>query len=374
MISRWRRFWSNTMAVAYKEAVVLRHDKAVISTVLIQPVMMLLLFGFGLSNRPARTPWVVLDRSDTAISRRLIADVQETGYFVPPQRVASYEDARGRLRRNEALVALVIPRDFARDAERGRPTAQVLLAGSEPLTAARLGAYVTQVATAFRVRPDPRASAPPGIAVRQRFWFNPTLLDRKFFLAGLAGTLLTNLCLSVTSLGIVGERENGTYEQMLALPTSPLEIVVGKLLPYVGLSYVVFFLAMILPGLVFGIWPAGSWFALVLLTLPFVLASLAIGVLVSTLAHNTAQAVFITIFFIMPSFVLSGVMLSYGLMPHGIREVGMITPLRWYQIGLRRVVERGAGLLEIAGPVLVLSGLFAGLLLLISRRMRPRLG
>ncbi|TMA71510.1 MAG: ABC transporter permease, partial [Deltaproteobacteria bacterium] len=205
-------------------------------------------------------------------------------------------------------------------------------------------------------------------------WFNPTLSDRVFFLAAFAGMLLTNLCLSVTSGGLVGEREMGTYEQMLALPTTPLEIVLGKLVPYVVVCYGLLVFAVLSSGLVFGIWPQGSWPALFAITLPFVLASLAIGVLVSVLAQTTAQSVFITVFFIMPSFVLSGVMYPYQFMPRGVREVGGLFPLRWYQIALRRIVERGAGFAEVLGPGLALAGLFALLLLVVRWRMKPRLG
>src|SRR5262249_60349192 len=126
-------------------------------------------------------------------------------------------------------------------------------------------------------------------------------------------------------------------------------------------------------GVVFGVWPQGSWIALLLATLPFVVASLAIGVFVSALAHRSAQAVFITVFFILPSFVLSGVMFPYQLMPPGIRQLGGLFPLRWYQIALRRIVERGGGLADVAVPCLALAVLFAVLLAAIRLRVRPRL-
>jgi ABC-2 type transport system permease protein len=210
--------------------------------------------------------------------------------------------------------------------------------------------------------------------MRQRFEFNPTLRDRDFFLAALAGMLLTNLCLSASSLGLVGERENGTYEQMLALPTSPIEIVLGKLLPHAAVAYLVLSFATVLSGIVFGIWPKGSWLALYLVTLPFVLASLAIGVFVSALARTTAQAVFITVFFILPSFVLSGTMFPYQLMPDGVRQIGGLLPLRWYQIALRRIIERGAGIWEVAIPLLALFAIFLGLLAALRRVVKPRLG
>jgi ABC-2 type transport system permease protein len=316
------------------------------------------------------------------VSRRFIQEVQTTGYFLRPRAVWSYDEGRQLLQDGSALVFLIIPKNFRRDIERGQPRVQLLVDGSDPLSAARVAAYIGQVASTFPTRPTVVTAHVPGapavspvpIDLRQRFWFNPTLLDRRFFLAALAGMLLTNLCLSVTSGGLVAERESGTYEQMLALPTTPLEIVIGKLVPFVGLSYAVFFFSILAAGLFFGMWPQGSWLALLLVTLPFVLASLGIGVFVSTVAHTSAQAVFITVFFILPSFVLSGSMFPYQLMPHGVREVGALFPLRWYQIALRRIVERGGGLTDVAGPILALIILFGVILAGISWRMKPRLG
>jgi len=381
MSPRGGRFWSNVLAVAYREARALRHDQAFIAVVIMQPIMMLLLFGLVLSNKPANVPWIVLDRSHTPVSRRLVQDVEATGYFLAPRPVSGYAEGRALLRGGRALALLVIPDRFAADVERGRARVQLLLDGSDPLSAARVGGYVGQVAGAFEParaarprRPDAPGPAPGPIDVRQRFWFNPTLRDRDFFLAAFAGMLLTNLCLSVTSLGLVGERESGTFEQMLALPTTTTEIVLGKLVPYVGVSYGLLAFATLATGLVFGIWPQGSVLSLLVVTLPFVLASLAIGVFVSALANTSAQAVFITVFFILPSYVLSGVMFPYQFMPPGVREVGGLFPLRWYQIALRRVIARGAGLADVALPMLALTVLFALLLAGIRWRMKPRLG
>ncbi len=380
-MSRWQRFWSNVAAVAYKEAAVIRHDKAFLSMVFIQPWIMFALFGFVLSNRPANVPWGVLEQGHSALSRRIIQEVQATGYFRPPVRVTSYDDAHARLRSGELLAVLVMPQSLARDAERGGARLQLLLDGTDPLSAARIGAYISQVAAAYEPRiaaggaqdPDRLIRTTGRIDLRQRFWFNPTLADRSFFLAVLGGMLLTNLCLSGTSLGLVGEREAGTYEQMLASPTRPIEIVIGKLVPFVPIAYSVLLFSILLPGLVFGLWPKGSMFALLLTTLPFVLASLAIGVFVSTVTHTSAQAVFISVFFILPSFVISGVMMPYQFMPPGVRQVGAAFPLRWYQIALRRIILRGGGLAETVVPTVAMLLIFAGLLALIRWRMKRRL-
>lgn len=383
-MSRLERTVRNVLAVAYREATVIRHDKTFLGVVAVQPVMMLLLFGFALSNEPANVPWAVLDQSRSAASRRLAQDVESTGYFLPPVPVASYDEGRDLLRRGRAVALVVIPRDFHRDALRGAPEVQVLVDGADPLTAARVGGYVAQVARAFDPtgrsvasrRADRPALAPADapLAARPRFWFNPALRDRDFFLSALAGMLLTNLCFSASSLGLVGERESGTYEATLALPTTPLEIVLGKLLPFVAISYYVLTFAVVAAGLAFGIWPRGSWLALGALTLPFVFASLSVGVLVSALVRTSAQAVFLTVFVILPSFVLSGVMFPYQLMPDGIRQLGGVLPLRWYQIGLRRLVLRGAGFEDVLVPFAALTLLFLVLLALVRWRVPPRLG
>jgi len=373
---------SNVLAMAYREFTVMRHDKAFLATVIMQPIMMLLLFGFALSNDPHNVPWAVLDRSQTALSRLLVAEVAATGRFREPLRTESYDEGRAWLRRGDAVVLLVIPPELRREAARGAPEVQLLLDGADPLTAARVAGIVRQVAAQLGTRSIesarfdtvPSLRAGGAVDLRPRFWFNATLRDRNFFLATLAGMLLTNLCLSATSLGLVAERESGTYEQTLSLPTGPLEIVLGKLLPYVGVSYLVLGLAIGGAGLLFGLWPTGSWIGLLVLTLPFVLASLAIGVLVSALARTSAQAVFLTTFFILPSFVLSGVMFPYQLMPDGVRHIGALTPLRWYQIGLRRLISRGGDLGDVLVPLLALCIIFGVLLLLIRWRIKLRLG
>jgi ABC-2 type transport system permease protein len=161
---------------------------------------------------------------------------------------------------------------------------------------------------------------------------------------------------------------------MLALPTSAVAIVLGKLLPYVALCYMQVFVALIPAGLFLGYWPQGSWITLLIVTLPFVLASLGIGTFVSSLASTSAQAVFLSVFFILPSFVLSGVMTPYQLMPDGVRQVGGLLPLRWYQIASRRIIERGASLMDVAVPMVVLWAMFAVVLTALRWRMKPRLG
>lgn len=383
---RVRRFVSNVLAIAYKEASLLRHDSTVVQNVVVQPVMLLMVMGFGLRFTPADVPWAVLDRSNTPAARQLVAEIQTSGYFQPAERVSGYAEAHDLLKRGKVVATLVIPEDFRRDMARGAPEVQVLLDGTDPLTAARVAGYITQIASRFQgaTTPDDRARAgepptsgpgrAPPFELREEFRYNATLRDVNFYLSALAGFLITSICLSGASLGLVAERENGTYEQMLAQPATPLQIILGKLLPMVLTSYVALAIGMVGAGLIFDYWPQGNVLLFFATTLPFILATLAIGAFVSALARTSAQAVFISVFFIMPSFVLSGSMLPYALMPHGVREVGALFPLRWYQILSRRIIERGAGPAEVMIPTLVLVTLFLAILLGIRLRMKPRLG
>src|SRR5262249_22085480 len=187
------------LVIAYREVLLLRHNPSVLSMVFMQPPMMLFLFGVCISNTPANVPWVVLDRSNTAMSRRLVAEIEHTGYVLPPRAVDGYAEVTEQLRRGDAVAALVIPHDLARDAVRGSASVQLLLDGSDPLSAARIGFYMAQVVTAFtgprtiepRFAAAATTSSASPFAIRQRMLFNATLRDRKFFLAALVGMLLT---------------------------------------------------------------------------------------------------------------------------------------------------------------------------------------
>jgi len=369
-----RRFWSNVLAVAYKEARIIRHDRALVSMVMIQPIVMTLLFGGALTNDPREVRWHVLDRSQTTLSRRLVAELEATTYFRIAEPVPSYRVGIDSLQRGRVVAFLIVPNTFARDAAAGHGEVQLLTDGSDPIAAARIGAAAALFGRAFRTDVRSSTRAAPSIALREQFRFNPTLADGPFYLSILSVILLTNLCLSASSLALVGERESGTYEQMLSLPTTAVELVLGKLLPQVGLSYLVMAFATLLAGGIFGYWPRGSVLTLGVVALPFIVASLAIGVLVSAMARTSAQAVFISVFFILPSFVLSGMMMPYEFMPHPVREIGGLTPARWFQIAARRIVAAGGGFAEVAGPMTILCLFVVVLLALVRWRMKPRLG
>src|SRR5262249_34156491 len=173
-------FLSNVLALGYRETTVMRHDRALLAIISFQPLMLLLLSGLVLRNEPQDVPWLLLDRDPSAASRALVADVSATGYFLPPRRIASYEEGRALLERGAALAMLVIREDFARDALRGSPGVQVIVAGADPLPAAKVAGILQAVATSFEPRGRalplgalaPPTSSPGPLELRRRFWFN----------------------------------------------------------------------------------------------------------------------------------------------------------------------------------------------------------
>jgi hypothetical protein len=176
-------FFSNVVAVAYKEASALRRDQAFLAAVLVQPVVFVLLFAYALSYKPANVPWALLDHSRTAASRQFAEAVESTGYFLPPMPVTSYAEGRRLLKRGAAVAFVVVPDEFRRDFERGgRPQVQLLLDGTDPVTAARIGGAISAVGANFMppgAAVGARAPAQRQAKLRQRFFFNPTLRDRE---------------------------------------------------------------------------------------------------------------------------------------------------------------------------------------------------
>ena len=289
-------------------------------------VMMLLLFGFALSNEPGERA-VGDARSEHSAVAPFVAEIERRATSCRRSESTSYEEAAAA-RRGEALALLVIPPTSQRDLERGgahgaaaarRRRSRSRRRGSAA-TSVRSRAASTARAAARRARHPDGARTGWRSHLRQRFWFNPTLARPQLLPRGARGMLLTNLCFSASSLGLVGERESGTYEQMLALPTTPVEIVLGKLVPYVAICLHRARCSRSCSGLVFGLWPKGSWSRSSCSRCPSCsrrsrsACSYPLGRATHRRRPSSSR-----VFFILPSFVLSGVMFPYQLMPPGIR-------------------------------------------------------
>jgi len=350
------------LAVAIKEWTVLRRDRTIVAVMLIQPAILTLIFGVAVRSELHDADWVVYDADRTAASRRLVDELTATYELASPHVAASYTATERMLRRHDGAAALVIPQHFTRALVRGEAaTAQLLENGADPLVALRIAAVVRAVVARFRVDDSRRAAVggAPGIDVRRTVLFNPRLADPLFFVPTIPAIFLTQLFFGLACFSIVGERERGTYEHMLALPLRPSVLLLGKAVPYFVLAAVWMVAYYALAAVVFDVPIRGSITALVAGTAVFLAASYAIAVFFSALARNTHQAVYLTVFSVLPSTVISGFLVPTSTMPLPIQAIALALPATHYVTLLRAVVIRGASAADVVLPLAAMATILA---------------
>lgn len=375
--------WRNVRALLWKETIRLRNDKGTMRVILVQPVIFLIIYGTMITYQIYNIRWFVEDRDHTEMSRRLESEIRATGRFEKPALVLGDRARLDAFTRHHASAGIVIPEGFHRRVMRGEPAyLQLLLNGADPLVATRAGSYVAQVVARFRPRGAPAIStADVGevaggarIEVRKRFWYNPTLSDRFYFLSALPAILLTQICLALASASLALERENGTYESLIASPVQPIEIVLGKTAPYAVIAYLILFGVIFAEYVFFGMRFRGSLVALAVATLPFILANASIGLFFSTISSSLFQGAFIGFFFILFSVNLSDYFYPTQTMPTAIRLSSYLFPMKYYVAILRGIGVRGATLAEMWFPISACIGYFLLVLAILTRVTRRTIG
>ncbi|BDG59014.1 ABC transporter permease [Caldinitratiruptor microaerophilus] len=373
-----RRMW----AIAAKEALHIRRDRATLIIILVMPVMMMLIFGYAVSTDVDRIPTAVLDRDHSAAGRLLVDKLASTGYFVFSVPAEDEEDLRRLVDSGQARAGLVIPAGFGRRLGRGEPAqVQMLIDGSDPLiarTALATAQLVVQAhsASLLAERVVRAGGTRPSGAIdfRPRVWYNPELDSVRFNLPGLLGAVLQNVTTLLTAFAIVRERERGSIEQLIVTPVRPLELMVGKLLPYSAIAFLEVALTLAVSVYWFGVRPSGSVPLLLALSTLFLLAALGFGLLISTVATNQLQAMQLAFALYLPSILLSGFMFPREAMPPVVAAIGLIFPLTFFLRVLRGIIVKGIGLDLLWRDVLVLAAFAAAIVGLAALRFRKRLG
>jgi len=359
-------------AVVYKELRQVRRDPATLFLALFIPAVQLLIFGFAIDTEVRDIPMVVLDRARTATSRDLARRLEATGTFRFVGEVTSRDEALHRLRSGDARVAVVIPEDLddRRLAGDAAPV-QVLIDGSDANVAQQAQAAALGLGIAEARR---RALARGGIAlaydIRPRYLYNPDGSSDRFFVPGLAGIILQLVTMVLTAFSIVRERERGTLEQLLVTPVSGLAVTLGKILPAVLIGAGETVLVMLAMVHVFHVPIAGSLPLLAGVTLLFLFTSLALGLLISTIARTQLQAMMLTMLVLLPSVLLSGFMFPRATMPPGIHEITYAIPATYFIEILRGLVVRGASGPELVQHVIPLAGIGVFLSVVVALRFR----
>lgn len=353
----------------WKESISLRRDRLTFAMMTGLPAVQLLLFGYAIQTDVRRLPTVVVDQSRTFESRALIQVLQNTDNFRVVAAVPDRTTARRWIERGAARVALVIPPQYQRDIRRGHTgEAQLLIDAADPQSsgAAIAGAQLAASARGLQLLSARYAIAPP-VSIQVRPWYNPAQQSATFIVPGIVGVLLTITMTLITSTAIVRERERGTLEQLIVTPIGKTSLMLGKLVPFLVVGYVQMSVVLALGRLFFHIPIEGSLILLYALSLVFIVASLGVGLLISTVARSQVQAMQLSFFFMLPNILLSGYIFPRAAMPEPAQWLGALLPLTWFLEILRGVLLKGVGLAELWSELVILS-VFAILLLAISVR------
>ena len=329
----------------WKEFIQMRRDRLTLAMMIGIPTIQILLFGFAIRTEVRHLPTIVLDEARTSESRALVQAMANTRNFDILGHVADRDAVRRAIESGEARAALIIPPDFTRQIKRRHTaTAQVIVDAADPLaSSAAIGAASLAGVSLTASLALAGGRMEPILDVRIRPWYNPALESAIFIVPGIIGVLLTLTLLLLTSMAVVRERERGTLEQLIVTPISRSGLMLGKLLPFVLVGYVQMTVVLVLGYLVFDVPVRGSLLLLYAMSFVFIVASLALGLFVSTLAKTQTQAMQMSFLVIMPTILLSGFMFPREAMPVPAQWLGDIFPITFFLRILRAILLKGAG-------------------------------
>jgi ABC-2 type transport system permease protein len=344
-----------------KEFIQLRRDRITFAMMIGVPLLQLLLFGYAINSDPRRLPTAVLIQDDSAFARSFVAAMEQTNYFAIRRIARTEAELDELLLSGDVLFGVHLPAHFGRDLMRGEKPAILVIADATDPTAtggaiSALQGLVGSVFTRDLQGPNAGLAArPPPFELRIHRRFNPTGETSLNIVPGLMGTILTLTMLIFTALSVTREIERGTMESLLAMPIRPVEIMLGKIAPYLAVGGLQMAIILGAARLLFDVPVVGSLPLLIALTLLFVLANLSVGYTFSTIASNQLQAMQMSFFFFLPSILLSGFMFPFRGMPEWAQAFGEILPLTHYLRIVRGVMLKGAEFSDMQTDVLALG-------------------
>jgi ABC-2 type transport system permease protein len=339
-------------AVMAKEFTQMKRDRLTLAIMLVMPVIQLLLFGYAINSDPKHLPTGVLVQDHGAFARSVLSSLDRSQYFDLSHVARNRQDLDRMLAMGEVQFAVTIPPDFTRRViRRDKPQILVEADASDPTATGGAVAALSGL-PAMALSHDltgplaqPGAPAPFEVVVHPRY--NPESISAYNIVPGLLGVILSMTLVMMTALGVTREIERGTMESLLATPVKPLEVMAGKLTPYVGVGLVQSAVILTLARALFDVPMAGGWDALLLGLMLFIMGSLALGFLISTVAKNQLQAMQMSFFYMMPSILLSGFMFPFRGMPGWAQALGTIIPVTHFLRVVRGAMLKGHGAVEL---------------------------
>ena len=345
--------WSRWSGIIVKEFIQLKRDRLTFGMIVGIPILQLVLFGFAINSDPRQLPAAVLDADHSLYGRSLVQGLRNSGYFKVNHEVSSEAQAEALMSRGEVQFVITVPPDFARDLVRGkRPVLLVEADATDPSATGNALAALTGVARSALARDlqGPLASLNPGpdpVDVRVHRRYNPEGVTAYNIVPGLLGTILTMTMILMTGLAMTRERERGTFENLLATPALPIEVMTGKIVPYILIGLIQVTLLLLAALLIFDVPLLGNLLLLYFSVMLFIAANLTLGITFSSIARNQLQAMQMTFFFFLPSILLSGFMFPFRGMPPWAQWLGNLLPLTHFLHLVRGIMLKGNGLVEL---------------------------
>jgi ABC-2 type transport system permease protein len=354
-----RTSMNRTWAMLIKEFIQLKRDRVSFVMIVALPVMQLLLFGYAINTNPRNLPTAVLVQEDSDLARSVLKAMENTAYFRFTRRVSTVAEFDDLLLSGKVLFGVEIPRGFERAVRRGdRPALLVAADATDPVAAGSALSALGQLAQTALAHDRVAGAAPiPPFEIRTHARYNPAASSRLNIVPGLVGTILTMTMLIFTALSVTREIERGTMESLLSMPITPVEVMLGKIIPYVIVGFVQATLIVAIGVLLFGVPVYGSLALLAGLSTLFIAANLSIGYTFSTIAQNQLQAMQMSMMFFLPNILLSGFMFPFAGMPIWAQWIGECLPLTHYIRIVRSIMLKGSTLHNLEYDAVALFGL-----------------
>lgn len=364
-------------SIIRKEFLQIKRDKRTIAIIILMPIMQLLLFGYAASTNVDHIPTVVLNNDIGTESRVLLDNFVNSQYFDLNYYVQSVEEIQKYVDNGDAKAGIVIPPEYSEHIKSGK-TAQIQLIvdGSDPTTAQTVLSSAGGVVQSMSVEIIEQmlgASMPQPLDLRTRVWYNPDMSSTYFNIPGLIGVILQTVTLMLTSFSIVRERERGTMEQLIVTPITKMELMVGKVVPYVVIGFIDIVLALFLSLFWFRVPIAGSITLLLVYSVIFLVGALGVGLVISVVAKSQLEAMQLSMFMIMPNILLSGYMFPREAMPSAIQAIGNVLPLTYFIKVLRGIILKGNGFAELYKEFFILLAFGAFFIILATTKFKKKI-
>lgn len=336
------------LGIVIKEFIQLKRDRLTFGMILGIPIIQLMIFGFAINSDPKHLPTVVLLSESSAFTRDYISAMRNSDYFDLVGTANTEREADNLLERGDVQFVVTFPQDFERKLIRGeRPAILVQADATDPVAAAGALSVLNHIGNEVFAQDMPGFRPPASgnlIDLRVQKLYNPEGITAYNIVPGLIGVILTMTMVLMTGLAMTRERERGTFENLLATPATPMEVMTGKLVPYILIGLIQVTVILILARFVFQVPMLGSLWLLYGVVLVFILANLALGITFSSIARNQLQAMQMTFFFFLPSILLSGFMFPFRGMPQWAQVIGNALPLTHFLQLVRGILLKGNGL------------------------------